>query len=133
MDLATLVALGIPALLAAIAYAVKKLADARLVNAEAARTHEDTAKTKADTDKADADTTGRIVVGREADAETIRDAFASIQGRLDRCETRHEVSEKRHDRERETWRVAMAAKDAQIDALWSECRSLRAAIEGASA
>jgi hypothetical protein len=127
MDLSTLIALGVPALIAALAYSVKKLSDAKLVREEA------TAKAKtarADAEKADADTTGRIVIGREADAEVIRNAFRELQARVDRCETRHEVQEKRHERDREEWRKAIEAKDAQIAALWREVRDLRTAIEG---
>lgn len=129
MDPTLLVALV--ALVAALPYAIKKIADARLVLAQSAQTRADTARDKVAIEKADSDVTGRIVIGREADAETIRAAFRTLQARLDRCEARHEEAEQRHERERETWRAAMAAKDSQIDALWAECRALRQAIEGA--
>ena len=132
MDVAILVTLGVPTLIASLAYVWKKRADAGLVRDEAEKVRAETAKVKASTEKRDADTTGRIVVGREADAETIRNAFRELQARVDRCETRHDVQEKRHERERDEWKKAMAAKDSQIDALWNECRALRAAIEGVS-
>lgn len=128
-DTSTLMVLGLPAFLAAIAYCIKKLADARLVNAQAAKTKAETAQAKVKVDAKDADITGQIVIGREADAGVIRSAFANLQSRLDRSEAKYEDAERRHERERETWRQAMATKDAQIDALWKECRDLRQAIE----
>jgi K+-sensing histidine kinase KdpD len=131
MNTATLIALGVPALIAAIGYAIKKVGEALSLRAEAAVRRADAAKTRADTEKADADTTGRIVIGREADAETIRLAFREMRERLDRCEKRHELQEARHEKDREEWRKAMAAKEAQIEALWREVGSLRDAIEGA--
>lgn len=124
MDLTTLVAIGVPALVAALAYALRSWADARAKNAEAA-------KIKAETERAKAEHTGRILTGAEADAETVRGALADMRGRLDRCEKRHEDCETRVIAVETRCNAEHAAKDAQIGALWKECGDLRASIEGA--
>lgn len=124
MDITAIIvalAAGIPTTIAAIAYALKKRADTEAVQA-------DTERVRADSERVETDTTGRIVIGREADAETIRIAFRTLQDRLDRCERRHEEQERRHSTEREDFLDSLATKDAQIQALWAECRALRDAI-----
>jgi hypothetical protein len=130
MNTETLVAFGLPALIAAVGYTIKKVGDAMALREAARLKRADAVVIQANADKTDADTTGRIVVGREADAETIRDIVRELRMRIDRCETRHEVQEKRHEKDRNEWRSAMAAKDAQINALWGEVNKLNDAIEG---
>jgi hypothetical protein len=130
VNTATLIALGIPALIAALGYAVKKVGEAFALREAARLKRADAAVIQANAEATDADTTGRIVIGREADAETIRNIVRELQLRVDRCETRHEVQEKRHEKDRNEWRSAMAAKDAQINALWGEVNKLNDAIEG---
>jgi hypothetical protein len=151
MDLAVLVTLGVPTLIAAVAYAIKKVADARAVQAE-------TDKVKAEATKADADTTGRIVVGREADAAAVRGMFEDIRKRLvsaeervtvaearctvaearvtiaeaavRECEEKHRIQGELFEVERAALKDAVAVKETQINALWGEVNKLNDAIEG---
>ncbi len=154
--LSTLLATG-ATLLAAIAYAIKTLANARLVNAEAGKKRAEakladaeSEKTRAAAEKRDADTTGQIVTGREADAAMVRDAFKDIRERLilaearvtvaearvtiaeasvKSCEERHAEAARVFEAERAAFAAAIATRDNQVSALFAEVGRLRDAID----
>lgn len=110
----------------AIAYAIKKRSDAERERAKAERI-------RAETDRQTAEDTGRVLVGAEADAATVRKWVDDLRGRLDRCERRHEGCEERVREVEAKCEAEHASKDAQIKALWRECGELRTSIESGGA
>jgi predicted RNase H-like nuclease (RuvC/YqgF family) len=110
-------------LVGAIAYALRQRGNADRERGKAERI-------RAETERTQADTTGRVLVGAEADAAQVRQWVADLRARLDRCERRHEACDARVERMEREHAEELRTKDAQIAALWKECGALRAAIEG---
>lgn len=127
--LAILTTIGVPALVAAVAYAIRALADSRTKTADAELVRANAQKTAAEAKKLEAETTGKFLVGAEADAAQVRSMVGDLRGRLDRCEKRHEDCEKRVAAVEEKCDREHAVKDAQIKALFRETGELRASIE----
>lgn len=116
-------------LVAAVAYALRKRADADRERAKATRLEGEAGKLRAEAEVKKADATGKVLIGAEADAEQIREAFRDMRARLDRCEKRHEDCEARIERNRLEYEDRLVAKQAQIDALWKELVDVRRAID----
>ncbi len=91
---------------------------------KAARIAAEAEKIRAKTDQQEAEDTGRVIVGAEANAETIREMFKEIRMRLDRCEKRHDERDKK-DAARDAAHLAeVAAKDKTIGDLMKQVRGL---------
>lgn len=123
-------ALGLPAILRALADARSKSAAAELTRAEARKTEAEAKKLEAEAARTAAEQTGRLLVGAEADGATVRQALSDMRARLDRCEKRHEDCEERVEAVQRKCDDEHAIKDTQLKALWRELGDVRASMNG---